>query len=105
MKKTKIILIILLISLLTIQFSYAWSGYTHEWICEQIYRTNKELNKKLDYNQFIRGCTAPDVEFKDKSYHHCYVAKECHEIDINKIEINSLNYFSDIKKLYWRRLF
>ena len=93
----KIILTILLISFLTMQSSYAWSGYDHEWICEQIYRTNKELNKKLDYSQFIRGCTAPDVEFKDTRYHHCYAAKQCHTIDVSKIEPNSLTYFSDIK--------
>jgi hypothetical protein len=97
MSKITIIFTILSILLLTTQYSYAWNGYTHEWICEQIYRTNKELNKKLDHDQFIRGCTAPDVEFKDKSYHHCYAVRQCHFIDVSKIEPNSLTYFSDIK--------
>jgi len=93
----KIILTVVFISLLTIQYSYAWSGHTHEWICEQIYRTDKELNKKLDYSQFIRGCTAPDVEFKDQQNHHCYVAKQCHAINASKINPNSLAYFSDVE--------
>jgi len=93
----KIFFIIFIILLLTIQPSYAWTGYTHEWICKQIYETNKELNKRLDYSQFIRGCTAPDVEFKDQTYHHCYAAKQCHNIDVTKVEPNSLTYFSDIK--------
>ena len=97
MKKIKIILTIFFILLLTIGYSYAWSGQTHEWVCEQIHKTNKELNKKLDYNQFIRGCTAPDKEFKDQQNHHCYVARQCHTIDISKIKSNSLAYFSDIE--------
>jgi len=93
----KKIFILLIFSLLLLPHSFAWDSATHEFICEQIYRTNKELNKLLDYNQFLRGCNAPDAEFKDQLNHHCYVAKECHSIDISKTEPNSLTYFSNIR--------
>jgi len=50
----------------------------------------------LDHNQFLRGCIAPDKEFGDTINHHCYVAKQCKDIDVSKIEPNSLTYFADI---------
>jgi hypothetical protein len=51
----------------------------------------------LDYERFLRGCNAPDEEFKDFQNHHCYVAKECHTIDTSRIDPVSLSYFSDIE--------
>ena len=77
--------------------SFAWDSTTHKFICEQIYQTNKELNKILDHDQFLRGCNAPDTEFNDQQNHHCYAAKECHSIDVTKTKPNSLTYFSDIE--------
>lgn len=92
----KRILPMLIISLL-IPTSFAWGFTTHEFICEQIYQTNEELNEMLDHEQFLRGCNAPDAEFKDQRDHHCYVARECHSIDASRVEPNSLTYFSDIQ--------
>jgi hypothetical protein len=86
-----------LVFLLLLPNSFAWDFATHEFVCEQIYQTNKELNKILDHDQFLRGCNAPDKEFNDQQNHHCYVAKQCHKINTSKIDPNSLAYFSDIE--------
>jgi len=51
----------------------------------------------LEHDEFLRGCNAPDTEFKDQINHHCYVARECHKIDMAKINPVSLAYFSDIE--------
>jgi hypothetical protein len=91
----KIFLMMLLFFLL-IPNSFAWDSTTHEFICEQIYQANKNLNKILDHDQFLRGCNAPDTEFNDEQNHHCYVAKQCHIIDTSKIDSVSLAYFMDI---------
>ncbi|MDI6825778.1 MAG: zinc dependent phospholipase C family protein [Candidatus Aenigmarchaeota archaeon] len=93
----KKILVMLIFLFFLLQNSFAWNFATHEFICEQIYQTNKELNKILDHDQFLRGCNAPDTEFNDQQNHHCYVARQCHVIDTSKIKPNSLAYFSDIE--------
>jgi len=97
MKLIKKFIILLMFSSLLLPESFAWDSTTHKFICEQIYQTNKELNKILDHDQFLRGCNAPDTEFNDQQNHHCYAAKECHSIDVTKTKPNSLTYFSDIE--------
>jgi len=92
----KKILIIFFLFLL-IPNSFAWDFATHEFICEQIYHTNKDLNRILDHDQFLRGCNAPDTEFDDQQNHHCYVAKQCHVINTTKINPGSVAYFTDIE--------
>jgi len=85
-----------LLFFLLIPNSFAWDSTTHEFICEQIYQTNKDLNRVLDHDQFLRGCNAPDTEFKDEQNHHCYVAKQCHVIDTSKTNPVGTAYFTDI---------
>lgn len=93
----KKILTIFVFLILLIPFVSAWGWSTHSFICEQIYRTNKELNKMLDNEDFLRGCIAPDKEFEDTAYHHCYVARECKTLNISKINPGGLLYFTDLE--------
>lgn len=93
MKKLSVLIFFLLI----IQPVYSWGWPTHIFICKQIYNSNKDLNKMLNKDEFLRGCIAPDKEFKDTRYHHCYVAKQCKNINVSIIDSSGLPYFADIK--------
>ena len=90
------LLFTIFVILTSIPIAFSWGWTTHEWFCEQIYNKNHDLQQKLDKQEFLRGCIAPDKEYKDTRYHHCYVAKECKPIDITKTDPGGLPYFTDI---------
>lgn len=91
------LLFIVIIFLLTIPIAYAWGWDTHATICKWIHENNANLNKRLDKDEFIRGCIAPDKEYKDSINHHCYVAKECKGINVSQTNPGGLPYFTDIE--------
>ncbi len=92
------LLSILAAFLLTIPAVYSWGWETHSFFCEHIYNSNIELNKRLDRDEFLRGCLAPDKEYKDSRNHYCYVAKQCKVIDVNRTNAGELPYFTDFQE-------
>jgi len=95
----KIVSILITLSLIS-NFVKAWSYETHLFLCEEIYNGNEELRKMLDKKEFLRGCNAPDIEFKDQNYHNCYIAKECKYINVSNTKPGTLAYFTEINDCF-----
>ncbi|MBS3052620.1 MAG: zinc dependent phospholipase C family protein [Candidatus Aenigmarchaeota archaeon] len=91
-------LIMFMIVILLIPSAHSWGYKTHEWLCKKLYENNQDLKKMIvDEEEFLRGCIAPDKEYDDQKDHHCYVSKECKEINISDIDPGNLPYFKDIE--------
>ncbi|MCX8179361.1 MAG: hypothetical protein N3E38_01320 [Candidatus Aenigmarchaeota archaeon] len=95
--------VILLLFLPTV---LAWGFDTHVWMCEEIYNSNKELQKIIkNKTLFLEGCNAPDNVISDQHLHNCYYARQCKKIDTSKKSPATLHYFVDVADCFDGKFF